>query len=141
MSDESSPTEPTLVPRLENSAATWPRRGAANALAGEHLLLGIVARQNDLITRDQLVAGFGAWIRDRSRPLADVLADRGALADEDRALLLRLVARRIARHGGDIEQSLGLLRSFTQVREDLERLDEVIIDVESGEQHLIATDV
>lgn len=41
--------------------------------ADRNLLFGLLALQNGLIDQDQLVAAFRAWIRDRTRPLADNL--------------------------------------------------------------------
>ena len=53
--------------------------------ADRDLLFGLLALQNGLIDQGQLVAAFQAWTRDRSRPLADHLADRGDLdADSGR---------------------------------------------------------
>lgn len=53
-----------------------PDRPVDGALANEQLLFGIIALQNDFITREQLVAGFDAWVHDKSRGLADVLTSQ-----------------------------------------------------------------
>ena len=57
---------------------------AAKSAADHNLLFGLLALQNGLIDQVQLVAGFQAWTRDKSCPLADHLVDRGDLDAEDR---------------------------------------------------------
>ena len=55
------------------------------AIAAErNLLFGILALQNGLIDQADLIAAFQAWSKDRSRPLSEVLLDRGALNESDR---------------------------------------------------------
>ena len=49
------------------------------AAADRNLLFGLIALQVGLIDQAQLVAAFQAWTRDKSRRLADHLADRGGL--------------------------------------------------------------
>jgi len=70
------------------------------------LLFGLVALQNGLIDHVQLVAGFQAWTRDRSRSLADYLLAGGALDDEQRSLLDGLVAQHLKKYGEDRERRL-----------------------------------
>src|SRR4051794_3035475 len=55
--------------------------------AGRNLLFGVLALRLDFLTPDALVAGLDAWVRDRARPLGQVLVERGALGDEARLLL------------------------------------------------------
>src|SRR4051812_6219671 len=43
-----------------------PPGGAARPDPGRDLLFGLIALQTGLIDRDQLVAAFGAWARDKS---------------------------------------------------------------------------
>ena len=42
--------------------------------ADRDLLFGLLALQNGMVSRDQLVAAFGAWTAAPGRPLADLLA-------------------------------------------------------------------
>ena len=49
----------------------------ASAAADRHLLFGLLALQNGLISQGQLVAAFQAWTLDKSRSLADPLVARG----------------------------------------------------------------
>lgn len=61
-----------------------------------NLLFGILALQNDFITRDQLVDGMNAWVLVKHRPLGDLLLERGALEIPQYDLLAALKAN--ARH-------------------------------------------
>ena len=90
--------------------------------ADRNLLLGILAHQNALITKEQLLAGMRAWLYDKARPLAEILRDQGALDESRRALLDALVDHHVQQHGGDPQQSLQAVSSAGSVRRDLERL-------------------
>ena len=97
---------------------------ASSAGADRNLLFGVIALQNDFITREQLVAAFDAWVHDKSRGLADILEKQGALSTEDRGFLDRLVEKFLAKHGGDAEKSLAALSAISRVRPDLEQLND-----------------
>jgi tetratricopeptide (TPR) repeat protein/tRNA A-37 threonylcarbamoyl transferase component Bud32 len=73
--------------------------------ADRNLLFGILALQNDFISRDQLVEAMNAWAIARHRPLGDLLTERG-LGREEHDLLEALVNRQLAKHHGDAEKSL-----------------------------------
>jgi serine/threonine-protein kinase len=88
------------------------------------LLLGLLALQNNFVTRAQLLAAFAAWVADKARPLAQVLVDRGALDEVRRALLEALAAEHLRQHGGDPAASLAAVSSLGPVRDDLGRLDD-----------------
>jgi WD40 repeat protein/tRNA A-37 threonylcarbamoyl transferase component Bud32 len=91
------------------------------ALTAEHnLLLGLLALQNGLINQVQLVAAFHAWTRDRGRPLADHLVDRGDLDVEQRTLLEALVAQHLKKHGGDAGKSLAAADGLDVLRAEPE---------------------
>jgi hypothetical protein len=47
-------------------------------IARRDLLFGLLALQNGMVTRNQLVAAFGAWAAS-DRPMADLLVEQGAL--------------------------------------------------------------
>jgi hypothetical protein len=59
---------------------------------------------------------------DHSKPLDEILVQQNALKEDDRALLSRLVDRRITARGGDVVASLRSLSGVGSVREELERL-------------------
>jgi serine/threonine protein kinase len=77
--------------------------------APRDLLFGLLALQNGLVTRDQLVAAVGAWTGAPGRALADLLVEQGALDTAGRDLLLALADRHLQAHGGDPERSLAAL--------------------------------
>jgi serine/threonine-protein kinase len=91
-----------------------PRRDDASS----DLLFGLLALQNGMVTRDQLVAAFGAWTAS-DRPMADLLVGQGALTPPRRALLDALAAEHLAAHGGDPEMSLAALNVSRSTRESL----------------------
>jgi serine/threonine-protein kinase len=91
---------------------------------GRNLLFGILALQNNFISRNDLLAAFAAWVADKARPLAQLLVDRGPLDEARRALLEALVAEHLRQHGGDTEASVAAVSSLAWVRDDLERLDD-----------------
>ncbi len=71
-----------------------------------------------MVTRDQLVAAFGAWTAS-DRPMAHVLVAQGALNISRHALLEALAAEHLATHGGDPEKSLAALDLNRWAREGL----------------------
>ena len=67
--------------------------------ADRDLLFGILALQNGLIDQADLIAGFQCWTKERSRPMARILVERGSLSQEDRAMVDGLVRRHVEKHG------------------------------------------
>ncbi len=78
----------------------------ARADAETDLLFGILALQVGLVEQADLLDAFQRWSRDKTRRLAQVLVNRGALAPDDRTMLEGLVGRHLEKHGGDAERSL-----------------------------------
>jgi hypothetical protein len=99
-----------------------PPQAAAAPDTGRDLLFGLIALQNGLIDPDQLVGAFRAWTRDKARPLADYLAERGALDADDRQAVEALVARHLKKHGGRAERSLAAIPTGRSTRESLAQL-------------------
>jgi serine/threonine protein kinase len=99
-----------------------PAGEAVRVDAGPDLLFGLLALQNGLVAPDQLVAAFRAWTRDKARPLAEHLTERGALDAEDRLAVEALVARHLKKHGGSAEQSLAALAPGRSTQESLAQL-------------------
>jgi hypothetical protein len=87
--------------------------------APRDLLFGLLALQNGLVTRDQLVAAVGAWTGAPGRALADLLVEQGALDPAGRDLLRALADRHLKAHGGDPERSLAALDLNRSTRESL----------------------
>src|SRR5262245_29271484 len=87
--------------------------------AERHLLFGLITLQVGLIDQSQLVAAFQAWARDKNRPLADHLGERGVLEADGRAAVEAMVALHVRKHEGDVEQSLASLPVGYSTRERL----------------------
>src|SRR5262249_19604366 len=102
------------------------REGSSSnsARACRNLLYGVIALQNDFVTREQLVAAFDAWVHDKTQELPDLLERAGALTAEDRGFLDRLIEKFQGRHGGDVEKSLAALSPGSQIRPALEQLED-----------------
>jgi serine/threonine protein kinase len=92
---------------------------AASDPSDRNLLFGILALQMDFITRDALVGAMNAWVLEKSKPLGQVLVDRGDLTPSRRNLLEPLVDEHVLRHNDDPRQSLAALSSVAPVREAL----------------------
>jgi serine/threonine protein kinase/tetratricopeptide (TPR) repeat protein len=73
------------------------------------LLFAIFAIHLDFITRDQLTAAIAEWIRQPSRPIAQILVDQKALDPRTREIVEDVVARHLEQHGGDAERSIANL--------------------------------
>ena len=114
------------APEPHPDAPPRPRRRASAPdparEAGLNLLFGVLALQNNFVSRDDLLAAFAVWVADKARPLGQILVDRGALDDARRALLEALVGEHLKRHGDDPAASLAAVSSLGSVREDLEEL-------------------
>jgi serine/threonine-protein kinase len=117
------PTDSAIVeaafggrPGPDYRPAAEPHRDAAC-----NLLLGILALQNNFVSREALLGAFAIWVADKARPLGRVLRDRGDLDDARHALLEALVAEHLKQHGGDPAASLAAVSSLGSVRADLER--------------------
>jgi serine/threonine-protein kinase len=98
--------------------------------AAQSLLFGLLALQNNFIDRDTLLSAFNAWIADKSRPLGQILLDRGALTLARHALLAQLVQEHLEQHGLDPERSLAVLTVVPAVRDQLQELPD--IDIQAG---------
>jgi serine/threonine protein kinase len=85
--------------------------------ADRHLLFGLIALQVGLIDQAQLVAAFQVWARDKARPLADHLVDRGGLDSDGRAAVEAMVALHQKKHGGDTEKSLAAIPAGQATRQ------------------------
>lgn len=73
------------------------------------MLYGLIALQNNFVSREELVAAVSAWLCDKSRPLDEILRQRGAIAEDEHQLVAALVRKHLSKHGGNVEQSLAAL--------------------------------
>jgi serine/threonine-protein kinase len=113
---------------MPNRPAATPPGDAARPDTGRDLLFGLIALQNGLIDQDQLVAAFGAWAREKARPLADHLVARGNLDAEARAAVDALVGLHLKKQGGDRERSLAAIPAGRSTREGLARIGDPEIE-------------
>jgi len=95
---------------------------AFEANSGRNLLFGLLAMQNNLVSREALLEALADWVTDKARPLGQVLRDRGALDDGRYALLKALVAEHLKAHEDDPDQSLAALSSLGSALRDLEQV-------------------
>src|SRR3954471_7471775 len=72
-----------------------------------NLLFAVIALQNNFIDQPDLIAAFHSWSADRSKPLGRALVARGALKEEEHAVVEMLVGKHLQKHGGDIRATLG----------------------------------
>jgi serine/threonine-protein kinase len=105
-----------------------PRRNDAP----RDLLFGLLALQNGMVTRDQLVMAFTVWTAADGKPLADLLAEQGALRPEHRPILDALAEAHLKLHGGDPEKTLAALDVNRSTRESLVKLGDPAIDATLG---------
>src|SRR5437762_2063432 len=112
---------PVVAATIERQTPNMNTEGSVmSASADRNLLFGILALQMDFVSRDQLVAAMNAWVLAKHRPLADILAEQGALQADHRTLLDALVQAHLAQHGNDAEKSLAALSSLGAARKDLQ---------------------
>ena len=91
------------------------------------LLFGILAVQNDCVSRESLLIALRDWRNDPSQTLADVLRQQGAMTHEAVDLLQRLVELHLQQHGDDPRQSLAALSGLSGLRRELEQLGDAEI--------------
>jgi serine/threonine-protein kinase len=96
------------------------------------LIMGLLALQNGLVDQDVLVLAFRAWTRDKSRPIAEILAAGGAIDADERALLEGLAGKHLGRHGNDPERSLAALGPPLSLRAGLAKIGDPGIEATLG---------
>jgi hypothetical protein len=67
----------------------------------KHLLFAVLAFESDLIDLAQLTAACRAWVADKSKPIADLLVERGWITAEDRGFVEKQLERKLAKHQHD----------------------------------------
>ena len=116
---------------MSDNAASGQLRDIAH-----NLLFGLLALQNNFISREVLVAAFGVWIAKKSKPLDQILLDLTNLDFDCHALLTALVRQHLKLHGDDPEKSLADLSAMDTV---LRRLLELGDPGLSASLELVAT--
>ncbi len=72
----------------------------------KHLLFAVLAFESELIDLSQLTAACRAWAKDKSKPLADLLVQRGWITAADREFVEKQVERKLAKHQHDARVTL-----------------------------------
>jgi tRNA A-37 threonylcarbamoyl transferase component Bud32 len=106
------------------------------AAADRNLLFGILALQLEFIGREDLIAAMNAWVLDKAKPLGQILREQGKLAEDEGALLDRLVCKHLEKHGHDPQRSLAAACSVRPSRQDLQHIADV--DVQASLAQLAA---
>ncbi len=88
-----------------------------------NLLFGALAFQNEYIDLAQFAAICRAWAADKSRPLADLLVERGWITIAVQAVLDEIVERKLKRYGGDAHATLGAVADG-QVRDAIREVSD-----------------
>jgi hypothetical protein len=66
-----------------------------------HLLFAVLAFESELLDLAQLTAACQAWANDKSKPLAELLVERGWITESEREFLERQAERKLAKHQND----------------------------------------
>lgn len=87
-----------------------------------YLFFGLLALQNGFVNRDQLVAAFGKWVGDKSRPLDQLMVESGALHVQARDALMLMVDQHLRQNDNDVHKSFQGL-SGSDVADVCDRLE------------------
>src|ERR1700733_2271806 len=90
--------------------------------ADRNLLFGVLAVQMDFITRDALVGAMNAWVLEKSKPLGQILVERGVLRNDVHLLLEALVQKHLQMHDDDAQKSLVSVAALGPVHADLQQI-------------------
>ena len=85
------------------------------------ILFGLLALQNNFITRQQLIDAFTEWTCFPSRQLCEVLVNQGSLRSEERERLEQLVQAYLVSNDKETE-SMALLSSFSSLQLELSQI-------------------
>ena len=120
-----------VVEQLEDPPLVRPTKATSADL---NLLFAFLAMQMNFIERDGLVQAMSVWVLDKTRPLADILIEKGFLTRERHAILEPLVQEYLKDNDNDPEKSLAAVGAVTisvnYLREQLGHLGDV--DIESS---------
>lgn len=91
----------------------------SKSLQDRNLLVGVIALQLDLISRDQLIQAMQAWILDKTSGIESLLVRQGALDEDRRQFLTGIAEKHLELHGNKADHSLAALSSLGSVQNDL----------------------
>ncbi len=93
----------------ENDEPQPREENHTSGLTERHLLFAVLAFECELLDLAQLTAACRAWSSDKSKPLADLLVQRGWITPADREFLDKQVARKLAKHQHDARVALTVI--------------------------------
>ena len=93
-----------------------------------NLIVGLLAFQLDLVSKDELVVAMGKWATEKSKTLEDVFLDSGVIDHQTHQLLGSLVEKRLASSEQDRDSLLKPSADVESVRQELGQLDDPDID-------------
>src|SRR5688500_11231439 len=105
-----------------------------SAAADRNLLFGILALQNNFVSREALLAAFTVWVADKSQEIGQLLLGQKRIDSEQFAILNGLVSQLLKQHGGSPEKCLHALSSVPSARDDLNQLRDS--DLQASLQHV-----
>ncbi len=82
-----------------------------------NLIFGAVAFQMDFVSRSELMAAIHSWTLEERKPLDQILVERGALAEDERAMLEPLVGKHLEQLSNDAQQSRADLSSLSWLKD------------------------
>jgi eukaryotic-like serine/threonine-protein kinase len=94
----------------------------SNTPVDRNLLFGILALQMDFITREALIAAMNAWVLEKSKPLGQILVERGELDADAHELVSRMIGKHLELHNNDPRQSLLALGARDALGEHLTQI-------------------
>lgn len=100
-------------------ATSPPDDGSHDVL--RNLLVGLLAWQQRLISREQLLQGLEQWMTSKRPALEEIFVQKKWLSAEQRDLLLGLFQEHLQQHGDSVLQSLQGLSSVGSVLPELEK--------------------
>jgi serine/threonine protein kinase len=89
---------------------------AVEPASNVNLLIGLLALDNELISRADLVAAVRQWVQGRSQTISDILVQRGALRADGREIVEAIAGGLLERHRGDVDQALMNVDALRSVR-------------------------
>jgi tetratricopeptide (TPR) repeat protein len=96
-----------------------------------NLLFAVLAIQNDMLSKDQLIEGVQAWVEQKDQSLPKILVEKQFLSSYDLDLLELLVSRQIEKHSS-LEKSI-LINDPTHLVETI--LKEVVSTGKDSKDH------
>lgn len=91
---QGGPSDTPTPPAPAEAAAELPsQEPAASGESNDDLLFGVLALQMDFVNREQYLEALQVWMTDRTRPLAYLLLEQGALTADQLGLVEAMVRR------------------------------------------------